>query len=140
MHLHPGSTHSQGTSSPQTVVYQNPSVCTSSDPVSSCRTILSPFTSEEKLNELLVECSFSPLVKNFLELACKGMEHLRQSKRSNVIYNLVRGLGTMRNDGSDSLLPTKRMPMGLLEHVINFFVASSIQKVLSFVSNDCNYL
>ena len=87
-----------------------------------------------------MECSFSPLVKNFLELACKGMERLRQSKCSNVIYNLVCGLGTMRNDGSDSLLSTKRMPMGLLEHVTHFFVASSVQKVLSFVWNICNYL
>ena len=61
-------TQSQEVPSPQTVICQNPSVSTSSDPVSSCRVILSPFTSEERLkilDELLVECAFSLLVKIF---------------------------------------------------------------------------
>ena len=35
----------------------------------------------------------------------------------------------MRPDGTDSRFPVKRMPMGLLEHMVNFFNASSIQQV-----------
>ena len=68
--------------------------------------------------------------ENFLELAINGMQHLRDSGRSNVIYLMAKAVGTMRSDKSDSLLPVKRMPMGLVEYIVNFFTTSSIQKVL----------
>ena len=35
----------------------------------------------------------------------------------------------MRSDGSDSLIPVTRMPMGLIEYTICFFNANSIQQV-----------
>ena len=38
------------------------------------------------------------------------------SGRSNVVYRLSMALGTKREDQTDSLLPSKRMPMGLIEH------------------------
>lgn len=66
---------------------------------------------------------------DFLELAARGMQHLCQKGRTNVIYSMAKVVGTMRSDGSDSLLPTARMPMGLNEYVVNFFAASSVQKV-----------
>lgn len=50
------------------------------------------------------------LPNDFIELALKGMAHLTSCGRSNVIYLLVKALGTMRTDQSDSLLPAKRMP------------------------------
>ena len=50
----------------------------------------------------------------FLELAVDGMKHLQECNRTNVIYYFARVLGIMRNNGSDSLLPAKRMPMGLV--------------------------
>ena len=58
--------------------------------------------------------------------------HLQQSGRTNVIYSMAKVLGTMRSDGSDSLLPARRMPMGLIEHTVNVFSASSIHQVLPF--------
>ena len=48
----------------------------------------------------------------FLKLCLRGMAHLKQCDRSNVIYLLAKALGTMRSDQSDSLLPAKRMPWG----------------------------
>jgi hypothetical protein len=57
------------------------------------------------------------------------MENLHRAGRSNVLYLLAKALGTTRPDGSDSLLPISRMPMGLLEYMVNFFTASSIQQV-----------
>lgn len=60
--------------------------------------------------------------EDFLMLASKAMLQLTKAKRSNVVYNLVRGLGILRTDGGDSRFPTKCMPMGLIEHVTNFFV------------------
>ena len=44
-----------------------------------------------------------------------AMANLRHNARSNVLYNLAKGMGTPRADGSDSRFPVKRMPMGLIE-------------------------
>lgn len=49
-----------------------------------------------------------------------GMKHLEST---NVLYELAKGLGTMHPDGSDSYFPTSRMPMGLLQYMVNFFNA-----------------
>ena len=73
---------------------------------------------------------------NFIALAVNGMIHLKECKRSNVICSLARSLGTLRPDESDSLLPAKRMPMGLIEYCINFFNSSSVQQV-SMCFADC---
>ena len=42
---------------------------------------------------------------------------------------MSQALGTKTSDLSDSLLPAKRMPMGLIEHSINFFIAEHINEV-----------
>ena len=68
-------------------------------------------------------------VPSFIEFAVNGMDHLKECGRSNVIYLLAKSLGTMRPDGSDSLLPAKRMPMGLIEYCVNFFNAKAVQQV-----------
>ena len=74
--------------------------------------------------------SIGSLPGDFLELALKGMVHLKNCNRSNVIYLLVKALGTMRPNQSDSLLPSKRMPMGLIEYAVMFFTSSSTRQVL----------
>ena len=56
-------------------------------------------------------------------------KHLQSCGRSNVVHQLVRALGSLRDDGSDSLLPARRMPMGLIEHCVNFFNSSSMKEV-----------
>lgn len=61
---------------------------------------------------------------DFLKLALLAMEHLKSCGRSNVI---AKALGTMRDDQTDSLLPAKGMPMGLVEHCVNFCCAHSDQ-------------
>ena len=35
----------------------------------------------------------------------------------------------MRQDGTDSLMPARRMPMGLVEYLVNFFTADNLSKV-----------
>ena len=49
---------------------------------------------------------------DYLQISAMVMKHLAGSGHSNVLY---KRMGTMRKDGSDSCLPCKRMPMGLLE-------------------------
>lgn len=68
---------------------------------------------------------------DFVILAAKAMLQLKNSGRSNVLYNLAKAIGTIREDGSDSRLPTKRMPMGLIEYIASFFVADNLQSVRS---------
>lgn len=70
--------------------------------------------------------------EDFLELVATAVHHTHKCRRTNVIYNLAKALGTMRVDGSDSLLPAKRMPMGLVEYTAAFFAASSINKVYTY--------
>ena len=36
----------------------------------------------------------------------------------------------MRTDGTDSLLPVRRMPMGLMEYAVNFFVSEEMNRVV----------
>lgn len=66
---------------------------------------------------------------DFIALCLRAMERLKKFGRYNVVYGLVRALGTMREDGSDSRLPVLRMPMGMLEYIISFFQSESINKV-----------
>ena len=69
---------------------------------------------------------------DFLTLAASAMLRLSRCGRSNVLYSLAKGIGTMRDDESDSYFPVQRMPMGLVEYVANFFVSENVKKVCVF--------
>ena len=43
---------------------------------------------------------------DFVQLCLKSMERLKQVGRYSVVYGLVQGLGTMRENNSDSRFPT----------------------------------
>ena len=58
---------------------------------------------------------------DFLELATNGMVHLHKCNLSNVMYLMCQALGAMKPDQSDTLLPAKRMLMGLIEHIVDIF-------------------
>ena len=62
---------------------------------------------------------------DFLSLALKAMQKVTSEGRSNVIYGLCKGLGTSRpNDPNETYFPSLRMPMGLLEYMVNFFITA----------------
>ena len=58
---------------------------------------------------------------DYLDYSLKAMKRLKESGRSNVLYSLARSLATPRSDGTGSKFPTTRMPIGLLEYLVNFF-------------------
>jgi hypothetical protein len=66
----------------------------------------------------------------FLEVSLKAMAQLQKSGRSNILFGLANGLGTQRTSCPDSLIPTSRMPMGLLEYVINFYQSSKVNSLV----------
>lgn len=57
--------------------------------------------------------------EDFLTLALRNVWSVG---KSNIIYGLCKGLGTIRPDGSDSYFPMSRMPFGLLHYMIEFFI------------------
>lgn len=67
---------------------------------------------------------------DFLVYSGAAMVHLATNRRSNVLYNLAKGLGTLRKDGKDTLFPIRRMPMGLVEYAANFYVAENVNQVM----------
>ena len=95
-------------------------------------------TQTEGINLEALSFDFSQLCKrdfglevpnDFLLYATAAMCQLTDSGRSNVLYNLAKGIGSKREDKDDSRFPTKRMPMGLIEYSANFFVAEDINQV-----------
>ena len=84
-----------------------------------------------KVFQVLAARSYPTVVipDDFVYLCLKAMERLSQVGRNNVVYGLVQGLGTMREDNSDSQFPMLRMLMGLLEYMISFYSANTINKV-----------
>ena len=82
---------------------------------------------------------------DYLELSVKGMLQLQKGCRRNVLYGLASGLGSSREDGS-SRFPVDRMPMGLLQYMVDFFNCHSIQQVsrtyieVMFESAYCLYI
>ena len=67
---------------------------------------------------------------DFLCLAAAAMINLHNSGRSNIVYDLAKGVGTQRQDKSDTRFPMKRMPMGLIEYITQFFAADNLQQVI----------
>ena len=66
---------------------------------------------------------------DFLSYAANAKFQLRHGQRTNVLYNLAKGIGTIRADNSDSRFPTKRIPMGLIEYTASFFACDDLHKV-----------
>lgn len=67
--------------------------------------------------------------EDYLHLSLEAMKRLKDSNHINVLYELAKGLGTTRPDGSDSYFPTKRMPMGMLQYMVLFFNSKAGQQV-----------
>ena len=59
---------------------------------------------------------------DFVILAARTMMQLKDNHCSNVLYNMAKAIGTIREDGSDSRLPIKRMPMGLIKYIASFLL------------------
>ena len=68
-------------------------------------------------------------MKIFLEVSASAMVKLKAGNKSNVNYNLAKGVGTNRLDESESIFQRARVPMGLVEYTTNFFVADDLNSV-----------
>ena len=50
-------------------------------------------------------------------------------EQNEVQCTIQAGIGTVNKDGSDSCFPTKRMPMGMLEYMADFYSSPNLQTV-----------
>ena len=86
------------------------------------------------LSELFSDCVLSlfkcAVPKDFLYLAASAMSQLSIGGRTNVLYNLAKGMGTLRPGSKDSRFPINRMPMGLVEYTAQFFAFDNLQQVI----------
>lgn len=111
---------------------------TQSSPLQGCKNLLRGLNSQEQLH--IISVLYSEFINSqehpssapadFLELAFSAVCHLHDCGRSDIIYLMAKGLGTMRLDKSDSLFPAKRMPTGLIEYAAKIFTAHSVQQVI----------
>ena len=78
--------------------------------------------------------------KDFVKLSLCAMRRLKDVGKLNVIYGLAMGIGTEPPDGSDSCFPTTRMPFGLLQYMVQFFITEPGHQVSVVTSvSICNY-
>ncbi len=64
------------------------------------------------------------LPDDFIQFCLSAMKNLDSHGKTNVLYRLAMGLGSVRPDSSDSVFPITRMPFGLLDHMVNFFIST----------------
>lgn len=77
---------------------------------------VSDMFSKVALGELVLTVPY-----DFLILSAKAMQQLKSSGRSNVMYKLAKSIRTVHRDGTDSFFPLKRIPMGMLEYMADFY-------------------
>ena len=66
---------------------------------------------------------------DFLCLSASAMVQLSSGGRTNVLYNLAKGMGSLRPDKSGTRFPIDKMPMGLVEYTALFFAFDNLQQV-----------
>lgn len=97
------------------------------------QTDLSLDTISDLLTKFCSERFGIDIEQDFLYHAVTAIQNLKEAGRLNVIYHLSKGLSIQRSDGSDTLFPIKRMPMGLLEYISGFFTSSNSRSVSAIV-------
>ena len=74
---------------------------------------------------------------DFLCLAASAMVQLSSGGCTNVLYNLAKGMGTLRPDMSEPRFPINKMPMGLVEYTALFFAFDNLQQVKQIIAVCC---
>lgn len=63
------------------------------------------------------------------------MEQLKRVGRTNILYALAKGLGTLQSCGTESLFRSKRLITDLFEHCVNFFISENAAQVSLLIVN-----
>ena len=111
------------------------------DSMASFKPQFQALTAEDQLSmisELLMEHATKfyrvTVPKDFLQSSLMSMQHLDSSGKVNVLYELAKGLGTLRPDSTEPLFPITRMPFGLMQYMVTFFNSTPGTHVSSVLS------
>jgi hypothetical protein len=75
---------------------------------------------------------------DYLVYSVKAMKQLKSVGRTNFLFALAKGLGTLRSCGTDSLFPSKRIIAGLFDYSANFFNSVNVSQVRLNLIMTCN--
>lgn len=70
-------------------------------------------------------------VLNFPQLSLYAMRKLQELEKSNTVYNLSKVISETRPGTSESLMPLKRMPFGMIQFAIDFFATTNVMQVIN---------
>lgn len=68
-------------------------------------------------------------VSNFRQLSLCAVKKLQDLDKSNTVYNLSKVISESRPDGSDSLMPLRGMPFGMIQFIVDFFASTNVMQV-----------
>ena len=77
------------------------------------------------MQELAVKSSFD-VPDGYISHSLAAMQRLQHAGRSNTLALLAKAFGATRSDGVESLMPIHRMPVGLIEYAVNFFISNTV--------------
>ena len=86
----------------------------------------------------MVSDMYVSVPSEFLSYTSKAMMNLKSSWHTNVLYNLAKGIGSLRVDSTTLRFLTDRMSMGLIEYIANFYVCNDVNQVFGY--NLCSYI
>lgn len=65
----------------------------------------------------------------FVSLSLEAMKNLQDAGKENLLLKFAQCVGVRRADGTDTLMPMGRMPLGLVEYQIKCFTCTNTQQV-----------
>ena len=64
--------------------------------------------------------------EDYLRLSLCALKNFEAHGKLNIVYELAKGLGTMRPNQSDTCFPMTRMPFGMMDYMAAFFNSTPI--------------
>ena len=83
----------------------------------------------------MVSDMYVSVPSDFLSYTSKAMMNLKSSRHTNVLYNLAKGIGSLRVDGTTFEISDWWV---LIEYIANFYVCNDVNQVLGY--NLCSYI
>ena len=67
--------------------------------------------------------------RSFIQLCLGAMKRLEDNNNVNLVFKFCQGLALDRPDKSGPLIPIHRMPFGLMQYCIEFFICKNVMQV-----------
>lgn len=72
--------------------------------------------------------------QTFVQLSMNAMTRLEENSKPNLVLKFCQGLAMDRSNNEGPLIPTHRMPFGLIQYCIEFFACTNVMQVGVIIS------